>query len=514
LTEAEKRALQRKSIDDMLFMGRACWPKLFELDSPEFHKDLRDTIQNPNIAQFNRLAPRGHAKTTVAALVAPLWKTYAQDAYLGRKRRPHFILLVSKSLEHAKNLLSTIKDALEFSQEFRALFGYHGPMTAKMWTTEQVITGYGDIFTCRGMGQLVRGLNIRGRRPDYGILDDAEDENNTKTIEAMASNQRWVLGGLAPAMAKGGQLGNIGTPQHQRGLVNTLSEMADWNSKTYQAITTDDEGVRHALWPAMRDLAWLDEKKAALEGVGKVSMFYREYQCEVVGDEDQMFLREDIVYWEGDFIKDTMGRHYLDLHMARGVEYPEPRRIAVNLFMGVDPASSLEESADYSVVLLLAVDADKNRYVVYVYRKRVKPVDLGDEIIRMYHEYTPVRTQVETTGYQEMLRDYIKRESRVFIPGMELKNQDRKKKTRRIEGLQPLFRGKKVHLRKVNGKLEPSMEALLDELMLFPRASHDDTCDGLWLANKGCYPPYHDVSDHSEPEKRAVEAHYYDWQVE
>ena len=72
----------------------------------------------------------------------------------------------------------------------------------------------------------------------------------------------------------------------------------------------------------------------------------------------------------------------------------------------------------------------------------------------MFKKYSPVRRiNIETIAYQEMLRDYVMRESKkrgLFLPGIEMgiKGYTQKKKERLFEGLQPLFKQRAVHMRK------------------------------------------------------------------
>lgn len=481
-------------------------PKIATLKSPPFHRDIADALQDEAWMNDNFIAPRGFAKTSVAALGGPLYKTYCSDAFHNRSRRRHFTLIVSRSRSHAVNLLTAIKNTLEYGEEFKTLFGYHGRMTARKWTEDFVYTEYGDVFMAKGMQQMVRGLNVEGLRPDYGVLDDGEDEENTKTSERMEANLKWFLsaflnvGGETPC-----KFINIGTPQHQRAIVFALKDMSDWRTHHYSALVEKD-GEEVSLWPAMKSVKWLKRKQKALEDIGRGSVFQREYMCRVVGDEDQLFRQEDIQYFKGVFSRDMKGKGFLEI---------DEKSIPVNVFMGVDPASSVKNNADYSAIVVIAVDKDGNRYVLDIVRKRLRPMDVARNIIAMYKKYKPEKSQIETVGYQSMLADYIMREAGVFIPGLSISNNPRRGKTERLEGLQPLFFQKKVFLIKNDDELfHKTMEAFVDELLLFPRSRHDDIIDGFYYANKGAYRPYHElpVTDSKKIEK-SMRRRVYDWEI-
>lgn len=527
-------------VADPLELLRICMPNIATLEPPPMHRDIANALQDQVNLNHNFIAPRGHAKTSVAALGGPIYRTYCIDEFCNRPRRPHFTLIVSRSRSHSINLLTALKNTIEYSDAFKAIFGYHGQATAKKWSEDFVYTAYGDVFMARGMGQMVRGLNVGGMRPDTVILDDGEDEENTKTAERMEANLRWFLQALVNVAGEQPcTIMNIGTPQHQRAIVFTLKDMPDWTTHHYSAIIEDPvTGEEHALWPEMRSLEWLHEKRKALEEIGRGSVFQREYMCRVVGDEDQLFREQDLQYAYMDLqMLDTPSRdpsraptkkHFLRIwkegqYDENGVELP-PTIIPVNVFMGIDPASSTATSADYTAIVVIAVDADGNRYVIDVLRKRMKPVQVGDAIIDMFERYQPNKTQVETVGYQEMLAEYILKTKGIHIPGLAIKNNPRRGKTERLEGLQPLFYQKMVWLRAISEaeakedldkrRIKNAIEAMRDELLLFPRSRHDDTLDGFWYANKGAYLPFHSapVEDQERTKVKRVRKSY-DWEV-
>ena len=46
----------------------------------------------------------------------------------------------------------------------------------------------------------VTWIKVGSQRPTLIIVDDPEDENNTKTAEAMESNLRWLLQSAVPSL--------------------------------------------------------------------------------------------------------------------------------------------------------------------------------------------------------------------------------------------------------------------------------------------------------------------------
>ena len=166
---------------DMWLFGRMVMPNMVRSEYHTWHYDLTHQLIDTDCKQINILAPRGHAKSSVAAGIFPLFHLMFTEGV-------KVIVLVSRTQSHATKLLGTIKDVLDYSQEFRYFFGYWGMQSAKKWTNTEVELKDGSLIICKGTGQQIRGIKHGNQRPTLLILDDPEDENNTKTAEAMEYN--------------------------------------------------------------------------------------------------------------------------------------------------------------------------------------------------------------------------------------------------------------------------------------------------------------------------------------
>lgn len=466
----------QKLSTNILLLGKAALPNMFAVKSPEFHQEIANLIMNERNGKIVFVAPRGHAKSSIIACLLPLWHIFFH-------KDNKVILIISKTQTHSIRLLQTIKNALEFSMSLRALFGYWGEHSALAWKQDEVVLKDGTLIVCKGAGQQVIGLKHGDQRPTLIILDDPEDMENTKTAERMEENLKWLLQEVLPSRDPlRGRVIVIGTPQHQRCLVETLKVMKGWVARKWKAI--QDDGT--VLWPEWMSKDMLLKEKASLESIGRVSSFYREYQCEIIGDEDQLFRDEYLRYWDGSLV--LVGREaFLDLTYRNGEVWEKPLRIPVNVFVGIDPASSVAQTADYSTYVPVAVDAERNRYILPYVRRRVSPMALAELILEKDAEYKPKKTRIESAGYQEMLREWL-RQKRV-IPGLEIRENPRSPKNRRLETLQPFFYQGMVYLKR------NQMSELRDELLMYPRGKHDDLLDGLFYAMKGNYPPTHSIGD-------------------
>ena len=279
----DKGHIISKMKTDMLLFGGMIMPNMFSQESPQFHYDVTKHLLNNDEKQINIIAPRGHAKSSVVAGVFPLFHLmFDPDVKV--------IVLVSRTQSHATKLLGTIKDVLDYSEEFRYFFGYWGQHSARKWSNNEIELKDGSVIICKGTGQQIRGIKHGNQRPTLIVLDDPEDEVNTKTAEAMEFNLRWLLQSGVPSLDPlKGRIAVIGTPQHERCLVETLKDMDGWRNLEYRPDM--EKGI--ALWEHVWPIEKLQQKKKELESINRLSVFYREYLCQIVGDEDNLFRPED-----------------------------------------------------------------------------------------------------------------------------------------------------------------------------------------------------------------------------
>ena len=91
-------------------------------------------------------------------------------------------------------------------------------------------------------------------------------------------------------------------------MVEILKEMKGWvNMHFAPSLETNT-----ALWEEWQPIKKLVQKKEELDSIGRSSVFYREYMCQIVGDEDQLFKQEYIQYHDYTLKIDKDNNHYLE----------------------------------------------------------------------------------------------------------------------------------------------------------------------------------------------------------
>ena len=465
---------------DLLYFGQILNPTAFYTESPEFHKEIVQMLMDRSILQIMFQAPRGFGKSTLLLLFI-LHHLFFDG---GNK----VILIQSKTRPLALDRMSTIKSLLK-SYLVSDLFSVNiNEDTSSTWREDKIQFRFNNIITGENQGVMIRaigtGMPARGMLVDETritlyVLDDPDDEDNCKTKEAMDDNLSKFLGNKEGVDPRGGRTIVIGTPIREGCIVDRLNGNFGWETKVYDSI---DETNKVSIWENYRSYKWvMEEKKREYEELGMRWKWYAEFRCQISGEEDRVF--KDWKYWGG-----SLEDGFLKITHKHKQELPTPELVPVNTFLGIDPASSTKSTADYSVTFRLAFDG-KNIYVLPYFRQRVTPLAHAEQIVETVRQDKPTRGQVETVGYQEMLRTYLRQrleEEDLYLPGLELKFNPRTEKSARLEMLQPFFASGRIWLM-------DNMPELEDEFNMYPRGKHDDLLDGLYYATRKLIPPDHQV---------------------
>ena len=487
---AQQQAL-RKLYTNMALFGRYCFPTALRKEIPPFHFNIYKSLSDNEQRRVAIAAPRGTAKSTTTSLIYPLWK-----AAFKRSDEDLFIVIISESQAQSINFLSRIKYHLWNSDTFRELFGDMGPMTAKRWTNNDVILANGTRIIAVGTGQRVRGFIEGDTRPNLIIVDDFESELNAFTPEARAKNKKWMTEAVVPSLSDDGKLVLIGTVISEDCFLYWIKESSAWTVLWY-SIWDDDE---NSLWPERFPKERILQIKDEFESIGNLNGFYQEYMNIAQSPDNAPFKPE----W--------MKLHHYDFEIRNnqpcliGKIKEDEKVIPIEVYCGVDPASSLTARADFFVIATIGMDYEGNKYAIDIFRDKISPSKQPQKIIDTYKKYKPRRMKIETTGYQEALRVGVRdimREDGLYIPGLEKGVKPRTRKSERLLSLVPMFARGQFFWR-------PEDIAGQQEFLSYPRGKHDDVMDGIWTALEGAKPCRFEEYDEKRYDKKKKKK-FLDW---
>ena len=473
---------------DLIAFGKLFLPDDFmRSETPFFHYEVADALSNKDVRQLGVILPRGHGKTV-------LTKCNIMHDFVFTKE-PLFYGWVAASSKISVPNLDYIKYHMEYNDKVKY---YFGDLKGRKWTEDDIELKNGSKLISKSNLSGIRGGAKLHKRYDLIVLDDFEDENNTVTPESRSKISNLVTAVVFPALEpKTGRLRINGTPVHFDSFIQKIltgHEMAkkqgdkySWKVITYKALQEDGT----PLWPSWFGHKEMQRKKKFYQDSGTPQKFYQEYMMEVQSEEDSIFSRDHIKYWDGQFINDS----------ESGLTYVLPDgddQKPCNIFIGVDPATdSARRNSDFSVIIAVAVTPDNNIYVLDYIRDRTLPVlgvpgtdkkGIVDYIFQYAKFYKPTLFTIEDTSMSkpvfQAIRAEMRRRNEFIIPFKEEKPGNRMSKRDRIQEIMAQrFSVGQVHIKKRQYDLHR-------EIMTFgPRMAHDDTIDALAYACKYSHPP-------------------------
>ena len=160
-----------------------------------FHNAAARLVKNtPNLKAVFEW-PRGHAKSTHFDVFIPLW------LIMQPQRLINVMVIVGKSEDSARTLLSDIQAELEYNQRLIADFGEQ--KSIGMWTDGEFVTSSEVAFFARGRGHSPRGLRYKNNRPDYIVIDDLDDDELCRNEARVNDLTAWVKEALFGAFDAG-----------------------------------------------------------------------------------------------------------------------------------------------------------------------------------------------------------------------------------------------------------------------------------------------------------------------
>lgn len=216
----------------------------------------------------------------------------------------------------------------------------------------------------------------------------------------------------------------------------------DW-SIVYKKAISDDGTL---LFPERLTQDFLERARKTMGSY----LFANQYQNEIIPDDEQTFKKSWIKYYS---------------------EIPE----RVTRVGFIDPAISKADSADYTGIVVVAGDCERNWYVQHAVRLRLNPTQIIEAAFSLCERFGLRILGIEDVAFQQALihfsHEEMKRRGKT-IPITGIKRGPERSKESRILGLVPRLEFGTCFFNRGLHDLEL-------ELAEFPRGAHDDILDAL-----------------------------------
>lgn len=391
------------------------------------------------------MAPR-FGKSQMISIYYPAW-------YLG-KHPDHKVIVASHTADLAVDMARKVRNLMQ-TEEYRRIFpGVSIASDAKAagkWNTnkggEYYATGVGGALAGRG-GHLI-------------IIDDPHSEQDIKNgnTDSFETTYEWFRSGLRTRLMPEGKLCVLHTRWTARDLIGRLIKDGAMNEDgdqyevfEFPAILNEDTDDEKSLWPEQWPLESLQRTKASMPAW----QWNAQYQQNPTARDAAIIKRDWIQWWDK--------------------ESPPACDFIVQAW---DTALTTKERSDYSVCQTWGVftteDSESPRAILL---NCVKGKWEFPELKRIAHEqyeyWQPDSLIIEAKASGQPLIDELRRSGILvqdFSPG---KGQD---KLARVNAVSDMFSQGQVWFPETRWATD-----VVEELLAFPSADHDDQVDTLTLA--------------------------------
>lgn len=345
---------------------------------PELHTDIWKLLTTTALERVLLAIPRDHAKTTLAKL-AVCWYFAFTDF--------RFCVYLSNTNGIA---LNACKDIYAFfkHENFVAIFGHIKPVkeseTASLWIFDFPLPD-GSYKRCilraAGANQQMRGINIDNIRPDFAVVDDVEDNDNTATPLMQKKLDRWIFGPFLKALSRRRRkiiwLGNM---LSKTSLLARLSKNPDWNPVVFGALIKDHEtGGMKSLWPDRWPLEELIKDFKEYQSMDLIET----WMCEMMnmpGFGRNGFSQEDIYYQP----------------------VPSPNSVTA-AFLTLDPAFGEEKHNDNSAICVHVIREDGLPMVAEDVVGKMSEDEIFNHMLRLSIKWNAWIWGIEAVAAQKVL---------------------------------------------------------------------------------------------------------------
>lgn len=466
-----------------------------------FHRDyFEDTRLGERAVRRGRGAPRGYAKSTIAALIKPI-----HDICYGLER---FILLISNNQPQASGKLKDIRREILTNDRLARDFGikFAGPRPAE---TSFVVEceGHQTMLSAYGAGTEIRGIRFGEHRPSKIICDDVEHSEEVYNEEIRQKYEDWFYEVISKVGNSDTNIEFIGTVLHRESLLIKILKNPRYRSKLYKAVISWSE--REDLWQKWREIYTDIENDSREE---ESNLYYKKHEAEmlkgveVLWPEKEpylMLMKELVETGRRAFMKEKQNQPtgvadkvFEEFHWYKETSqglYVEKSKTVIpwseiknSCYATLDPATGQTKAkkgrlGDFSCLVTGYYDK-RNRLLVHeAWMKRAAPSVYIKEIFEHHARFHYNKFGVETNLYRNLLLPNIIQErerrekedkgKKIHLAFYEIEQTDNKEK--RIFTLEP----KISHGWIIFNRSLP--QEFISQIEDFPHADHDDAPDSL-----------------------------------
>lgn len=431
--------------------------------------------------------PRDHGKSEIFCLSYPL-RRICEDPNIR-------ILIVQKTATEAEKTLGVIKTELETNRELKSYYRSH-------W---KAAVGHSDIANAAGQVEGEKGKKEgawqqrriyckrtrRGKDPtveavgvggaitgghfDIIILDDVEDDENTKTDERIKGMVEWFTGTIMQLREPNTKIIVVGTLKtNKQDIYNIVLNSPVWD--TYRTGAILSHKLSDIAYDAIRDPETNMVTGVVVRTLGVRTLWPQKWTPEVLLFE--MLASPDRAVWIREKLNDLSAlagkifkREEFGYFSAEDLAAIQAMGGFERILQMWDTAYEEQAAADWSVCVTAGLFRFK-LYILEVYRAKLELPALKRAIVSQYEIWQPEAVCIEDIGSGKSVLQVLAAETGLPIVRISPEGKD---KPARARGITVYLDAGRVLLRSAAAWLP----AFLTELTMFPDDEHDDQVDAF-----------------------------------
>ena len=419
-------------------------------------------LESGEVKRLMVFLPPRSSKSVICSKLFPAW-------YIGRNPE-HEILTVSHSDQLSSDFGRSVRDIVnteQFTNIFKGVSLRSDVRAAGKWKTNQ-----GGMYYAAGVRS-----QIAGRGAHVAILDDVRSVEDSYSEAGRRYVKEWYPAGLRTRIMPNGSIVIINTRYH-------YDDLCGWLLKQQQEM---DE-YETIPWEVIRIPAWLDEEAAELLDMEPGGSYFPEWKSDEIlrVDENEIKASNGSRYWNSLYMQDPTPEEGGLIKKQWLQEWKDDDPPACDFVIQTyDTAFSTKTTADYSVIQTWGIfsmfqkeddgseDYVSNLILLGNVRERFEYPELRRKAHELYNRHHPDICIIEKKASGQSLIQDMRRSGlpvREYMPDRD--------KVSRVYSASPLIEAGRLWIPK--GKKWG--DTLIDELLKFPNAAHDDQVDAMVMA--------------------------------
>lgn len=456
-TEREKAARIKRLAADPVEFCKYYFGRYMDSDFGWFHKKAFKVILDTDDTMALLEWAREHAKSVFATVFIPLI-LYARGELTG-------MMIASANEKKAIMLLRSLQAEIDANQRWLNDYGQLAQLGS--WADGEFSTIDGIRFSAFGRGQSPRGTRENEKRPNYGVIDDIDDEQLVLNKDRVQRVLTWIFEAFYGAMSiKGSRLVMAGNRIHKQSTLahfsgdvepgdplredlEIIKVYATENPKTHAKLKIEAGGK-----PAWKERYTIEMLRKKMARMGSLSAG-REYYHE----------------------------HYVKGHVFRSEWMQWRRMLSIKSYEAIvcytDPSWKETKKSDFKACVMIGF-AKGRIDVLKVWIRQATTAAMVETIFDWWEEIGHAQFHIEAGLAQDLLvRPAFDAEGDKrgrYVP-IRYDTASKPSKVARIENMSPYFERGLVGFDEYQRK-DPDFRRLIDQLMSFP-TGHDDGPDAL-----------------------------------